>query len=82
MASQIRSSVGTCSTCGKQCYPSKRDAKAQSRRMPVRRLGRLHPYKCGDYWHFGHMPPNVTAGRVGRDQLGAQPSTKGSDHED
>lgn len=78
MASYIRPSVGTCPTCGKQSYPSKRDAKAHSRRLREKRRGRLHPYKCGEYWHFGHMPAKVTAGKQARDQVAVRPQPPGS----
>jgi hypothetical protein len=69
VASHVRPSVGVCPDCGKQRYETKRDAKAHSRRIKGRRSGRLHPYKCGGYWHFGHMPARVTAGDKTRNQI-------------
>jgi len=65
--------VGTCPTCGKRCYLTKRTAVRASRQITTR-TGRLHPYRCGDYWHLGHLPRNVVKGAITRRQLGRRNS--------
>lgn len=62
-----RASVGTCPECGKRRFLSKADVKAVLRKL--RTKGRQHPYRCGDYWHHGHMPARVKGGAIARDQL-------------
>lgn len=63
---------GTCPRCGKRSYTSKSRAKSAIKQLDHlgRRVGRLHPYKCGDVWHLGHLPQNVVKGDVARDRLG------------
>lgn len=57
-------SVGLC-TCGKQRYPSRRTAKAAAR---LRHPGdRLAAYRCGPFWHVGHLSETVTRGFLARD---------------
>lgn len=44
--------VGTCGRCGKQCYRSRRDARAAKRAIhPGDKMG---TYLCGSVWHVGH----------------------------
>lgn len=56
--------LGTCGTCGKRIYASRQIAK--------RAMQRLYPedrqsvYRCGDFYHFGHLPGVVRAGREAR----------------
>lgn len=52
--------------CNKVRYASKRRAKLAIRQFEGRR-GRLHAYRCeAGFWHIGHMPPKLTAGKVDR----------------
>jgi len=60
--------VGTCRTCGKRCYLTKQLAKRAVRQM-AHRQGRLNAYRCGDYWHLGHLPSDVVDGRKARQSL-------------
>lgn len=51
---------GTCTTCGKTMYPSRKRAKEMAKKLfPA---DHLSPYRCGDYWHFGHLPRSVVRG--------------------
>ena len=58
---------GRCS-CGKIRFLDKASAKLAIRRLEGRD-GRLHPYKCGHFWHIGHPPSRLTAGRISRADL-------------
>ena len=46
----MRRSIGVCSVCGKQMYLSKKDAKADARRLYPGDLMRV--YQCGEMWHI------------------------------
>lgn len=76
MTKPLRAQVGyipwgpRCS-CGKVKFLSKRDAKAWAKRFPGERLS---PYRCGDFWHLGHLPPAVRAGHLGRETLRKDPA--------
>lgn len=59
--------VRTCETCGKRCFETRGDAKKVIRRLKDR--GRMHAYKCGTYWHIGHLPARVKAGNKSRDEI-------------
>lgn len=65
---EIAGAVGTCESCGKDQYLSKQAAKSAIRQLRARQ-GRNHPYRCGDYWHHGHMPAVVKAGLLPRAEL-------------
>lgn len=72
--------AGSCPTCGKLRFLTRAQAKKTTRRMKGRR-GRLHAYRCGDFWHIGHMPTAVTTGRLDRTQISPRPtSTKEAEH--
>jgi len=66
----------TCARCGKKGYGSKREAKAAVKQLAQigKRHGKLHPYRCGEVWHLGHLPENVARGRASRRDL-ADPKT-------
>lgn len=52
--------VGDCSTCGKLCFVSRKIAKnAAKRHHPEERLS---VYRCGRYWHYGHLDYPVARG--------------------
>ena len=43
----------SCPACGKKCFESRRDAKADAARQAGEGGPRgLRPYRCGDYWHL------------------------------
>jgi len=58
--------VGQCPACGKNMYRTRREARNSRKRNPREKI---NAYPCGDYWHVGHLPPNVRAGIVGREVL-------------
>jgi hypothetical protein len=59
--------IGCCPVCGKHCYETKRDAKRAARRLHPG--SRLNPYRCGRWWHIGHLPAPVVAGVLPRDRI-------------
>lgn len=62
---------GKCPACGKLRLLTKDDAKKALRRMNGRK-GRLHAYPCGAFWHVGHPPRDLVAGRATRDEVEAR----------
>lgn len=58
--------------CNKVCYFDKKAAKLTIKRMKGRR-GKLHPYRCGHYWHIGHSPTSLVRGQVSRADLAKAP---------
>jgi hypothetical protein len=50
----------TCATCGKASFPSRKLAKQQARR--VHPGEKMSEYRCGDWWHYGHLAPAIIAG--------------------
>ena len=56
----IADHIGTCPDCGKYRYVSKQAAKKTAKKLFPD--DRLSPYRCGDYWHFGHLPYAVQRG--------------------
>ncbi len=61
-------SWSSCPDCGKVRYGSKAMAKASARRMKHRK-GKLNAYRCGAFWHLGHLPDDVRHGVISRDAL-------------
>lgn len=56
-----------CPTCGKKSWLTRADAKAMARRIPGGRS--LSAYRCGNYWHLGHLPRPVATGALTRDDI-------------
>lgn len=56
--------LGTCVVCGKRSYASKQAAKRAMKRLYPE--DRQSVYRCGDFYHFGHLPGVVRAGREAR----------------
>lgn len=66
-ASAHHGSLGTCEVCGKRCYLTKQAARrARSRRFPGERMS---VYRCGDFYHLGHLPGRVIAGDKPRSEI-------------
>lgn len=65
LASGLVHHVGTCPSCGKRRYVSKRAAKAVIRQY----RDRMNAYRCGEYWHVGHLPRPVITGDATRDDI-------------
>lgn len=63
-----------CPTCGKVRYLTRDAAKKVARRFRHRK-GRLNAYQCGNFWHLGHLPKDVTAGRMSRADLDTTTTT-------
>ena len=58
---------GQCPDCGKARWGSRREAKEAAK---VLHPGHhLQPYRCGDFFHFGHPPPAVIRGALDRREL-------------
>lgn len=51
---------GTCPTCGKVAYPTRKRAKEVAKK--VYPGYHLSPYQCGDFWHIGNLPRAVVRG--------------------
>lgn len=56
--------IGRCTHCNKQCYTSRKEAKTDSKRVDP--TAHWSVYRCGPYWHFGHMPDDVLEGKRAR----------------
>lgn len=59
---------GVCATCGKRRYLTKGSAKRAIRGFRGRE-GRMNAYRCGDFWHIGHMPEALRHGDITRDEI-------------
>lgn len=57
--------MARCEECGKIRYLSKNAAKRAAKRMRGRR-GALNAYRCGEFWHLGHLPEAVKRGAIPR----------------
>ena len=52
--------IGTCRECGKLCWTSKKNAKSAAKREhPSERLA---VYRCGQWWHYGHLTRAIQRG--------------------
>lgn len=60
----LRYSNLTCPDCGKRRHPTRSAAKKVARHLG---WTGLHPYRCGDFWHLGHLAEDVKRGIVARD---------------
>jgi hypothetical protein len=58
-----------CPDCGKVRYLTRRHAKQIARRISARRSGRLNAYRCGEFWHIGHLPNAVRHRDLARDEI-------------
>lgn len=56
-----------CPDCGKRRYQTRKQAKLWARRLHPG--DRLSPYKCGDYWHLGHLPNDIRTLGIDRSVL-------------
>lgn len=59
--------IGTCTTCGKRCYVTKRAAKTAARALHPG--DHLNAYRCGPWWHLGHLPRQVVTGDLARPDI-------------
>ena len=61
---QAHAHVGTCHTCGKLCFLTRKDARMYLRKsFPGEKMS---IYPCGDYYHFGHTPWGIKRGITDR----------------
>ena len=57
--------VGRCPDCGKMRFQTRKQARKHARvRFPGDK--RFSEYKCGDYWHIGHLPEHIVRRGVER----------------
>ena len=56
-----------CPTCGKWCYLTRKTARQAARRKHPGH--HLSAYRCGKFWHLGHLPDDITRGEVDRSVL-------------
>lgn len=63
--------MGQCPECGKKRYTSRKIARKALRQMNSGGYDSsgMNEYRCGEYWHVGHLPRRVVRGRRGRDQI-------------
>jgi hypothetical protein len=54
-------------TCGKVSYYTRRGAKRAARETDPH--GHTSAYRCGDGWHWGHLPLPVIRGTMSRSDL-------------
>lgn len=57
----------TCPTCGKRRYLTRKTARQYARRNHPG--DHLSAYKCGDFWHLGHLPDDVTKLGIARSAI-------------
>jgi hypothetical protein len=58
--------LGICTECGKRIYTHKAHAKKAAR---VFHPGEhLAVYRCGEWWHYGHLPKPVREGKTTRSE--------------
>lgn len=59
--------VGTCPTCGKRSFRSRKDARRAGR--AAHPGAHLSEYRCGDDWHYGNLPDAIRQGNRDRSWL-------------
>lgn len=70
MSSAPDMTAGTrCPDCDKVRYSSRKRARLAMRQMTHRRPGSMNAYRCGEFWHIGHLPSEVRRGVIARDAL-------------
>jgi hypothetical protein len=57
--------LGNCWTCGKHCFPTRRQAKNAARFLHPE--DSMRAYRCGTYWHYGHNSPWITRGTASQE---------------
>lgn len=61
---RFNASLGTCEVCGKRCYESRRAARRAAHAIfPTQKVS---AYRCGNFYHFGHLPKIVNDGTMSR----------------
>lgn len=55
--------LGTCGLCGKYAYETRAKVKSRARLQAGQKL---NIYRCGDYWHMGHLPQSVRNGALSK----------------
>lgn len=62
-----------CPDCGKVRYLSRSIARKVAKNLNRRRPGHLNAYRCGSFWHVGHLPSAVIAGDLSRAEIDDAP---------
>ena len=52
--------VGNCHECGKRCFITRKGARGYIRKSFPGRSFTI--YRCGEYWHYGHISYEVKRG--------------------
>ncbi|GAB3988812.1 hypothetical protein [Nocardioides marmoraquaticus] len=66
----------SCPVCGKRRFTTRRAAKKVARRLNPGQ--HMNVYRCGEYYHFGHIPSAIRHGAITRDDYRPRPgSTRG-----
>jgi hypothetical protein len=61
-----------CETCGKVRFRNRKAARARAKKLYPG--DHMSTYKCGEYWHIGHIPWAVRRGVRARDEGPTPPS--------
>lgn len=56
----IKHPIGTCGECGKLCWTNKKVAKQAAKRNHPEE--KMCVYRCGQWWHYGHLDYPVSRG--------------------
>lgn len=65
---------GTCPTCGKRSFPTRKAA-----RKAIRSIGdgdHMSAYRCDTSWHIGHLPTAVINGTTTRQHITNRKATR------
>lgn len=57
--------MGNCPDCGKRRYTHRKTAKEAAKSIAPGDT-RTNVYRCGDYWHWGHLPAAIKNGTADR----------------
>jgi hypothetical protein len=61
--------LGICATTGKRSYSTRKAARRSERQQRAAK-GHMSTYQCEcGWWHLGHLPAEVVAGHVTRDEI-------------
>lgn len=56
--------TGSCPDCGKRSFTTRKAAKKAARRIGDG--DHMSAYRCGGYWHIGHLPTAIIRGHLTR----------------
>lgn len=59
--------MSVCPACGKRRYPTRKEARKWAKRLHPGK--HMSPYRCGEFWHLGHLPADITKLGIDRSVL-------------